>query len=94
MNKTTTALTELIERIDKGMLALGSSHVATAMKSALEVYKDEAISLLQKERQDIRNAFIDGKINANTANRLGCHEDTGNTYFTNNFTQHKTETNG
>lgn len=89
MNKTTTALTDLINKIDKGMAALGSSDVSRAMKSALEVYKDEAISLLQKEREDMENVFTAGVLVGGFPEDIRPASD----YFNDKFTQYKTTDN-
>lgn len=90
MNKTKTALTQLIEKIDKGMSALGDSDVARAMESALEVYRDESISLLQKEREDMQATFIAGaKSYYNRDFNIKEVEQDAKSHFTQTFTQYK-----
>lgn len=90
MNKTTTALTELIEYIDGNIQACTAEQQDRTRIEELERVKEIAISLLQKEREDIYRAYNNG-VSDSMDDRSRPSE---NIFFNQSFTQYKTETNG
>lgn len=88
MNKT--ALTEILEYLDlllKENEKLPNDQQFLA-NIAIETVITKAIALLQKEREDIEQAYIFGLRNGGSIKAFEIHEKWAKEYFETNFTQY------